>query len=465
MYGIWRNDPYEQIRPPYVPIPVQGTRPPLRQTQNVTGLDQAFRSQPMPGEPVPIQPAQIKTVQIKPLTLVYGNQPTPQAPESISALVTELKSWEVDWKSQKTGPYTPSNTGAPVYVYADLSNAIRAWKIDWNAQAEGPVAPLTLRYGNQVTRAPNQLLLGPIDWAAQTYPNNAGWNFIIQSSIPFVQQQPYTTQITWGGNTLEESVIPSLTYGTTNLKLLLQPQPPIIDWIGQGNKPSNSWNVLPTIIKSNIYPDTTQTITWAAQHLPNGPIPTQGNTVLKINVQTPQQSINWDAQNNLKVVPIRYEIQFNRFNVLASTNKIDWNVTQIIKLVQPTIFQVPQSNKPQSNYGISWSTAQNVNIAPLTLRYGNQPQPRAALSVTDTINVVSQWQVDWQSQRVRTLVQVGIVLQLGIAVSNWVVLNPTIKLSVSASSAISTWIVLSPSISTTGIVGAVEGQLFPLGLN
>lgn len=86
-----------------------------------------------------------KPVQIAPLTLVYGQQPTPTAPLSVSEVSTIVSSWPTSWDAQ-TGPKSlPSTQGtAPVpcgpLSVPEITNIVAAWPTAWDAQKAAPNA-------------------------------------------------------------------------------------------------------------------------------------------------------------------------------------------------------------------------------------------------------------------------------------------------------------------------------------
>lgn len=353
--------------------------------------DVTFRS--WPAEEALSRP-NAERVKIAPLTLTYGDQPTPQ-PSISQPEWTALQSWpRDDWSAQrfvKSNAWQPPPIGVPYPIGLILAS----WPADLEPRLGKPnaervkIAPLTLVYGDQpVPQAPlsaarfQSIRSWPVDdWAAQHSTISTAW-LTLPSWNPFVPFQ-YTTILANVPSELDlrphpRNVSPvkfvplTLVYGDQPI-----PQGPlnqkelqrILSW------PPDGW-AAQSAVKS---------LSWVIPVLfPRGPL---GQPYYQFLVA------QWDVDTRLSK-PNDLRVKIAPLTLAYGSQPIPSGPISVTEL--RTILEAwPTDLEPRLGH----PNEKRVKIAPLTLTYGDQPRPRGPLPPVD-FEIIRGWpRDDWSTQR------------------------------------------------------------------
>lgn len=358
--------------------PVVGTAPIVEQT--------IVAAWPLTLEPRLSTPNSTR-VNVAPLTLAYGDQPAPVAALSVMENQT-IAAWpEENWAAQSAVrstawdvPVVQADVPAARFPYSTI---LASWPSDLEPRLalqnakQNSIVTLTLPTGDQppVGLRPT-LTYPPATWNAQSAVESTAWNVVVvDTAVPYVQY-PYTSLLAnWPAERAQRVERRSATIGLATgdqpapaAPLSAQEQQIIGSWTQyvvptQTFPPNAGWNV-PT--PSFVSAPPLQRAIWSAWEplWVKPPVPVSvAPLTLTYGQQPPSVSTS----------------------ALAARLSTSWNVEPVVRqavvgvaAVQPQVVQfVPFTPTP---YGIlrTWQDApldqrRAVNIAPLTLTYGDQP--------------------------------------------------------------------------------------------
>lgn len=329
------------------------------------------------------------------------DQPTPLAPLGPSALAGVVGAWAQDWGTQ-TAPKTAATLlQASAPPYRSLPRSLwSAWDPAWLAPpAPVTIAPLTLAYGS--APIPSALLspteLGQLlaswvqTWDAQTAPKNAGWNVPpVLSAVAFA---PFQRQIL----TAWESpwIAPPPLVKIAPLTLVYGQAPPPQSAPNRQLGAVTAWT-----------PDPVQQP--AARALPPP-------TVITRVTYAPLPSLIWSAWEPVWVqppAPVRIvtltlptgatppvrsgnDRQLVARAAWDETSRLPPQTARLAPFTQAVIVPwIPQPISILSAWQIDVFTMRRLaGFAPLMVRSGDAPSPRAALSPVQMALISGAWQL------------------------------------------------------------------------
>lgn len=359
--NIYRFDPQPVQRGPGVPIPAQGDQPP--RTVAGLALGVIIGCWPTGMEPGLPQP-NLRYGRIAPLTLAYGDQPP--VTSAVRDIDIYSQTYSTAWQPPDPLPTIPQRNyiapltltygSQPPLTMRDLVNRA-ATRLAWEPPPpmpvqKGPIAPLTLVYGDN---PPVQTGTRDIDFYSQAYvqawqppdpqPQLPNRRYVAPQTLVYGDQPPAFSRV--NVNTILRSWVPP------------DPQPVQLteSFVAfayiPDNPPSGIFGQLNTIIRG-----------WWN---PPDPQPWQKGPIAPLTLVYGQQPPP-KRMGELPYAPATWDVQTVRQARVSIAPLIS------VVLAQPPFSQAVTNSIIAAQWqAIPQQAIQRTTIAPLTLRYGDQP--------------------------------------------------------------------------------------------